>query len=39
MASTSNPAADAAPAKRKYEWLVVVPDLPGVLEKRLEVRP
>ncbi len=24
---------------RKYEWLVVVPDFPGVLEKRLEVRP
>jgi hypothetical protein len=26
-------------AGRKYEWLVVVPDFPGALEKRLEVRP
>ncbi|KAI3396920.1 hypothetical protein diail_11533 [Diaporthe ilicicola] len=24
---------------RKYEWLVVVPDKPGALAKRLEVRP
>ncbi|KAK1756837.1 hypothetical protein QBC47DRAFT_377782 [Echria macrotheca] len=24
---------------RKYEWLVVVPDFPGTLAKRLEVRP
>lgn len=28
----------AAPS-RKYEWLVVVPDFPGVLQKRLDVRP
>ncbi|ELQ42864.1 hypothetical protein OOU_Y34scaffold00192g50 [Pyricularia oryzae Y34] len=24
---------------RKYEWLVVIPDLPGVLDKRFIVRP
>lgn len=24
---------------RKFEWLVVVPDFPGVLAKRMEVRP
>lgn len=24
---------------RKYEWLVVVPDKPGMMAKRLEVRP
>jgi uncharacterized protein YciI len=28
----------SAPA-RKYEWLVVIPDKPGALAKRLEVRP
>lgn len=28
-----------APAARKYEFLVVVPDFPGVREKRLAVRP
>lgn len=26
-------------AARKYEFLVVIPDFPGVREKRLEVRP
>ncbi|ROV90596.1 hypothetical protein VSDG_07416 [Cytospora chrysosperma] len=26
-------------APRTYEWLVVVPDKPGTMEKRLEVRP
>ncbi len=29
----------AAAAVRKYEWLVVIPDKPGTLEKRLEIRP
>ncbi|TLS31116.1 hypothetical protein PpBr36_03028 [Pyricularia pennisetigena] len=24
---------------RKFEWLVVIPDLPGVLDQRLAVRP
>jgi len=24
---------------RKYEWLVVVPDFPGALSKRVEARP
>lgn len=24
---------------RPFEWLVVVPDVPGALQKRLEVRP
>ncbi|KAK3942237.1 hypothetical protein QBC46DRAFT_380368 [Diplogelasinospora grovesii] len=24
---------------RKFEWLVVIPDLPGTLQKRIEVRP
>lgn len=24
---------------RKYEWLVVIPDKPGMMAKRLEVRP
>jgi hypothetical protein len=24
---------------RKYEWLVVIPDFPGMLEKRREIRP
>lgn len=28
-----------ASAPRKYEFLVVVPDFPGVREKRLAVRP
>ncbi|KAK3680620.1 hypothetical protein B0T22DRAFT_445638 [Podospora appendiculata] len=28
----------SAPA-RKYEWLVVVPDFPGALAKRIEARP
>ncbi|EGY13550.1 Protein YciI like protein [Verticillium longisporum] len=32
-----NMASSAAP--RKYEWLVVVPDKPDTLAKRLEVRP
>ncbi|KAH7025925.1 uncharacterized protein B0I36DRAFT_365566 [Microdochium trichocladiopsis] len=27
------------PAPGKYEWLVVVPDKPGMKAKRLEVRP
>jgi uncharacterized protein len=31
MASSSAP--------EKFEWLVVMPDQPGKLEKRLEVRP
>ncbi|PWI66173.1 hypothetical protein PCL_05391 [Purpureocillium lilacinum] len=29
----------AAAAPRKFEFLVIVPDKPGTLEKRLEVRP
>lgn len=29
----------ASSAARKYEFLVVIPDFPGVREKRLEVRP
>ncbi|KAI1420415.1 hypothetical protein F5Y12DRAFT_788307 [Xylaria sp. FL1777] len=33
MASISTPPAG------KWEWLVVVPDKPGMQEKRLEVRP
>jgi len=24
---------------RKYEWLVVIPDFPGMLDKRREIRP
>lgn len=32
-------AAAIAPEVRKYEWLVVIPDKPGMLAKRLEVRP
>ena len=31
--------AAAAAAATKFEWLVVVPDFPGVHEKRLAVRP
>jgi len=27
------------PAPGKFEWLVVVPDKPGMKAKRLEVRP
>ncbi|KAK3325791.1 hypothetical protein B0H66DRAFT_599933 [Apodospora peruviana] len=26
-------------APRKYEWLVVVPDFPGALDKRIDARP
>ncbi|KAK0727008.1 hypothetical protein B0T26DRAFT_638777 [Lasiosphaeria miniovina] len=42
MSSSADPvaaaaAAAAAPA-RKFEWLVVVPDTPGALEKRKEIR-
>jgi uncharacterized protein YciI len=29
----------SAPSPRKYEFLVVIPDFPGVQQKRLEVRP
>lgn len=29
----------ATSAPRKFEWLVVVPDKPNMLAKRLEVRP
>jgi predicted RNase H-like HicB family nuclease len=29
----------SADGPKKWEWLVVVPDFPGVHEKRLEVRP
>ncbi|KAG6359352.1 hypothetical protein INS49_012873 [Diaporthe citri] len=29
----------ASSTPRTYEWLVVVPDKPGALAKRLEVRP
>lgn len=29
----------ATQAPKKIEWLVVVPDFPGVHEKRIEVRP
>jgi predicted RNase H-like HicB family nuclease len=30
-------ATDTTP--KKYEWLVVVPDFPGVHQKRMDVRP
>lgn len=39
MASSTTAAATAAGEVRKYEWLVVVPDKPGMMAKRLEVRP
>lgn len=29
----------AVETPRKYEWLVVIPDFPGMLEKRREMRP
>lgn len=29
----------SAAAPRKFEWLVIVPDVPGTLAKRMEVRP
>lgn len=29
----------AAAPTRKWEWLVVVPDFPDVMQKRLDVRP
>jgi hypothetical protein len=31
--------ATAETTPRKYEWLVVIPDFPGMLEKRREIRP
>jgi hypothetical protein len=34
-----NARAMATETKRKYEWLVVVPDVAGMMKKRLEVRP
>jgi homoserine kinase len=37
--SSSAAAAAAAPGARKFEWLVVVTDKPGMLQKRFEVRP
>ncbi|PSR98961.1 hypothetical protein BD289DRAFT_479756 [Coniella lustricola] len=38
--STSAPVAAASASEpRKFEWLVVVPDKPDTLAKRLEVRP
>lgn len=39
MATSSSEATGAAAAPKKFEWLVVVPDFPGVHQKRLEVRP
>ncbi|KAK0755012.1 hypothetical protein B0T18DRAFT_316068 [Schizothecium vesticola] len=32
-------ATTAETTPRKYEWLVVIPDFPGMLEKRREIRP
>ncbi|AEO63604.1 2dfd283c-f207-4328-bbd7-303f58aaccb9 [Thermothielavioides terrestris] len=32
-------AAPAAGEKKKFEWLVVIPDFPGAQQKRLDVRP
>ncbi|KAK0514652.1 hypothetical protein JMJ35_003269 [Cladonia borealis] len=29
----------AAPTQRKHEWIVILPDHEGVLEKRMQVRP
>jgi hypothetical protein len=29
----------ASTAPSKFEWLVILPDHAGVLEKRMEVRP
>jgi hypothetical protein len=37
--SMANSSAATTAAPRKYEWLVVIPDIPGTLEKRLAVRP
>lgn len=37
--STVRAMSSTAAAPRKFEWLVVVPDFPGALQKRLEVRP
>lgn len=31
--------ASTATEARKFEWLVVIPDKPGMMAKRLEVRP
>jgi hypothetical protein len=31
--------ATAEMTPRKYEWLVVIPDFPGMLERRREIRP
>ncbi|KAJ2903245.1 hypothetical protein MKZ38_010197 [Zalerion maritima] len=31
--------ASSASTPKKFEWLVVIPDTPGALAKRLEVRP
>lgn len=39
LTSTVRTMSSSAAAPRKYEWLVVVPDFPGALQKRLEVRP
>ncbi|RAL06661.1 uncharacterized protein BO97DRAFT_287926 [Aspergillus homomorphus CBS 101889] len=36
-ASSSSPAGAAAPEPR--EWLVLFPDMPNVLDRRLEIRP
>ncbi|KAK3327118.1 hypothetical protein B0T19DRAFT_420827 [Cercophora scortea] len=37
-AARRNMSSSAAPV-RKYEWLVVIPDFPGALAKRIEARP
>lgn len=39
LALTRTMASSASSSPRTYEWLVVVPDKPGTLAKRLEVRP
>ncbi|KAE8452991.1 hypothetical protein EG329_012178 [Mollisiaceae sp. DMI_Dod_QoI] len=28
-----------ATAPEKFEWMVIIPDIPGRLEKRMEIRP
>ncbi|TVY22283.1 hypothetical protein LHYA1_G008987, partial [Lachnellula hyalina] len=37
--ATSTPPAPAAAAAAKCEWLVIIPDQPGKLAKRVEIRP
>lgn len=39
MASSSTTTTTTGTEVRKFEWLVVIPDKPGMMAKRLEVRP